>query len=92
VAEVQPDAEAERPLALGVEGGHAIDRGRGRLHRAPRHLGPVLQVAARHGCPAACLLAVSDLVLPERRRIDDEALTVAEERLGRVAGRALARG
>jgi DeoD family purine-nucleoside phosphorylase len=50
----------------------------------------VLQVSARHGCPAACLLAVSDIVLPERRRIDDQALKAAEERLGRVASRALA--
>jgi len=39
---------------------------------------------------AATLLAVSDLLGPDgRERIDEEALTTAEERLGAVAGQAV---
>lgn len=49
----------------------------------------VLRVAELRGARAACLLAVSDLVEGERRRIDDEELARAGERLGRVAVRAL---
>jgi DeoD family purine-nucleoside phosphorylase len=49
----------------------------------------VLAVAARHGVRAACILAVSDLVLPERRRIDDQRLARASEQMGRVALAAL---
>jgi uridine phosphorylase len=44
----------------------------------------VFAVAARHGLPAACLLAVSDIVAT-RERIDGDALLAAEEELGRVA-------
>jgi purine-nucleoside phosphorylase len=44
----------------------------------------ILAVAARHGLPAACLLAVTDIVAT-RERIGDEALAAAEEALGRAA-------
>ncbi|MDX6665729.1 MAG: purine-nucleoside phosphorylase, partial [Solirubrobacteraceae bacterium] len=47
-------------------------------------------VAARRGLAAAALLLVSDLVLPERRRIEHAALRAGEERLGRAAVAALA--
>lgn len=45
----------------------------------------VLQVARRRGVRAACLLAVSDLVHGDPRRIEEEALTEAGLELGRVA-------
>jgi DeoD family purine-nucleoside phosphorylase len=47
-------------------------------------------VAARRGLAAGCLLAVSDVLAGGRRRIDDEALKEAEQRLGRTALGALA--
>jgi DeoD family purine-nucleoside phosphorylase len=50
----------------------------------------VLRVAELRGVRAGCLLAVSDLVLGERVRIDDQALAAAGERLGEVALSALA--
>jgi DeoD family purine-nucleoside phosphorylase len=46
-------------------------------------------LAARRGVTAAALLAVSDLVLPERKRIAAEQLTDAEQRMGQVAMLAL---
>jgi uridine phosphorylase len=42
-------------------------------------------VAARRGLAAGCLLAVTDVLVGERRRIGAEALREAEERLGRTA-------
>jgi DeoD family purine-nucleoside phosphorylase len=51
----------------------------------------VLTVARRRGVRAACLLAVSDLLHGEPRRIDDDTLTEAGLKLGRVALDALAR-
>jgi uridine phosphorylase len=51
--------------------------------------GAVFAVAARHGVAAACVLAVSDLLAGERRRIDPEALEHAEVELGRVGAAAL---
>lgn len=48
-------------------------------------------LGARHRVAAASLLIVSDLILPARQRIDADALTDAEHRLGDVAARALAR-
>ena len=42
-------------------------------------------VAARRGLAAGCLLAVSDVLAGGRRRIGDEALREAEERLGQTA-------
>jgi uridine phosphorylase len=45
----------------------------------------VFAVAAQRGLAAAALLLVTDLVLPERVRIDPEALRAGEERLGRAA-------
>jgi DeoD family purine-nucleoside phosphorylase len=42
-------------------------------------------LAARRGLRAGCVLIVSDVVLPVRRRIDAEALREAEDRLGRLA-------
>jgi uridine phosphorylase len=50
----------------------------------------VLQVARRRGVRAACLLAVTDLLYGEPRRIGEEALTEAGLELGRVALSALA--
>jgi uridine phosphorylase len=47
-------------------------------------------LASRRGLAAGALLLVSDLVLPERRRIAPEALEAAELRMGAVAMRALA--
>ena len=47
-------------------------------------------VAARRELRAAALLLVSDLVLPERERIDPDDLRAGEERLGRAALQALA--
>ena len=49
----------------------------------------VFAVAARREIPAACLLAVSDQLAEGRRRIDREALTAAEGRLGRAGLAAL---
>ena len=46
-------------------------------------------LAARRGLRAGCVLIVSDLVLPSRRRIETEALHDAERRLGDVAVAAL---
>jgi DeoD family purine-nucleoside phosphorylase len=46
-------------------------------------------LAARRGLRAGCVLIVSDLVLPERRRIETEALHHAEHRLGELAMAAL---
>jgi uridine phosphorylase len=51
--------------------------------------GAVFAVAARHGVAAACVLAVSDLLAAERRRIEPEALEHAEVELGRVGAAAL---
>jgi DeoD family purine-nucleoside phosphorylase len=49
-------------------------------------------LATRLGCAAASLLLVTDLLLPERHRIEEESLRVGERRLGEVALRALADG
>jgi uridine phosphorylase len=49
-------------------------------------------LGARRGLATGALLIVSDVVVPERRRIEDEALHEAEQRLGEVAVRALAGG
>jgi DeoD family purine-nucleoside phosphorylase len=49
-------------------------------------------LAARRGFAAGALLIVSDLILPERRRIDAESLRDAELRLGEAAAGALAGG
>lgn len=48
-------------------------------------------IATRRGFDAGALLIVSDVLVPERRRIDAEALRAAEHRLGEVALRALHR-
>jgi len=45
----------------------------------------VFAVAAARGVAAAAALLVSDLVLPERQRIDEEQLRAGETRLGEVA-------
>ena len=47
----------------------------------------IFAVAAQHGLPAACILAVTDIVAT-RERIGDEALAAAEEALGRAAAAA----
>jgi DeoD family purine-nucleoside phosphorylase len=49
----------------------------------------LLALAARRGFEAGALLLVSDLVHPERVRIELEELRRGEERLGEVAARAL---
>ena len=51
----------------------------------------LLRVAELRGVRAACLLAVSDTLSGERRRLDTEALQDAGLRLGRVAAAALTR-
>ena len=48
-------------------------------------------LAGAHDVQAAALLVVSDLVLPERARIDRDALRAAEQRMGRAAVAALSR-
>jgi len=45
----------------------------------------LLRVAERAGLEAGGVLAVSDTLVPERRRIDEDGLTAAAEHLGRVA-------
>ena len=47
----------------------------------------IFAVAARHGLPAACILAVTDIVATHER-IGDEALAAAEQALGRAAAAA----
>ncbi len=47
-------------------------------------------LAARRGISAGAVLIVSDLLSPQRTRINDDALADAEQRLGRVAIAALA--
>jgi DeoD family purine-nucleoside phosphorylase len=49
----------------------------------------VFALARRRGLRAGCVLIVSDIVLPARRRIEPEALRDAEHRLGEVALAAL---
>lgn len=49
-------------------------------------------LARRRGLRAASLLLVSDVLGPERQRIDAETLPAAERRLGEVAAAALAAG
>jgi uridine phosphorylase len=48
-------------------------------------------LGARRDLATGCLLIVSDLVLPDRRRIDAATLEATEQRLGESAMRALAR-
>jgi uridine phosphorylase len=45
----------------------------------------VFAVAQQRGLAAAAILLVTDLVLPERRRIDPDGLRAGEERLGLAA-------
>jgi purine-nucleoside phosphorylase len=47
-------------------------------------------LAARRGFAAGALLLVTDLLVPERQRIDPESLRDGEHRLGELAARALA--
>jgi DeoD family purine-nucleoside phosphorylase len=47
-------------------------------------------LAARHDLAAAALLLVTDTLIPERRRIDPDALRDGEHRLGELGARALA--
>jgi DeoD family purine-nucleoside phosphorylase len=49
----------------------------------------VFALAARRGLRAGCALIVSDTLLPERRRIDADALHDAERRVGELALAAL---
>jgi len=49
----------------------------------------LLRLGALRGVQAGCVLAVSDLLGPERGRIDAEALEAAAERIGRIAAAAL---
>jgi purine-nucleoside phosphorylase len=46
-------------------------------------------LALRRGFSAAALLIVSDLLIPERRRIGSERLRAAEQELGALAVQAL---
>jgi DeoD family purine-nucleoside phosphorylase len=52
----------------------------------------LFRLAGVRGVKAASLLIVSDVLLPQRRRIDVDALRAAEHRLGEVAARALGAG
>jgi uridine phosphorylase len=49
----------------------------------------VFAAAARRGVAAACVLAVSDRLFPERERISEDALLAAELSLGEAAMQAL---
>jgi uridine phosphorylase len=49
-------------------------------------------VGARRGVEVAAVLAVSDVVGPPRRRIDDDGLRAAGERVGRAGAKALLSG
>jgi len=74
----EPDHSRERQWA--AAGALAVDM----------ECAAVFAVAARRGVAAGCLLAVSDVLAGgERRRIEREALTAAEQRLGRAALEAL---
>jgi len=55
-------------------------------------LATLFALGARRGLATGGLVIVSDLVLPERRRIDPDALQSAELEVGEVAIRALAAG
>jgi DeoD family purine-nucleoside phosphorylase len=46
-------------------------------------------VGAARGIPVACVLAVSDVLVPRRRHIHDDALLAAAEAMGRAAVSAL---
>ena len=46
-------------------------------------------LAARRGVAAGSCLAVSDVLLPARIRIDPDALAEAERRMGEIAAAAL---
>jgi uridine phosphorylase len=52
---------------------------------------PLFALGSRRGLLTGSLLVISDLVVPERERIEPDALRSAEERLGEMAVRALAR-
>lgn len=52
---------------------------------------PLFALGSRRGLSTGSLLVVSDLVVPVRERIEPDALRGAEERLGEMAVRALAR-
>jgi len=67
---------------------YGADTGAGDAVAVDLTAGAVFAVAARHDVPAACVLAVSDLLAGERRRIDPEALEHAEVELGRVGAAA----
>jgi uridine phosphorylase len=49
-------------------------------------------LGSRRGLATGCLLIVADIALPERRRIDPDALQSAEHELGQIAVRALTGG
>jgi DeoD family purine-nucleoside phosphorylase len=49
----------------------------------------VFALASRRGLEAGAVLIVSDVLLPERIRIDTDTLRGAERRVGELAGRAL---
>jgi DeoD family purine-nucleoside phosphorylase len=49
----------------------------------------VFTLAAKRGLEAGSLLIVSDLLLPSRQRIDEDALRESERRMGAAAARAL---
>lgn len=94
-----PDARLTRALLdTGARGGAIVtrdlfydDRGDWPAGAAAVEMeaAAVLAVCDRSGIPAACVLAVSDVLEGGRERIGDEALLEAEERLGRAAYAAL---
>ena len=74
------DPDPRRATAWAADGALAVEM----------ECAAVLTVAARHGVPAACVLAVTDqLAAGTRERIDDDGLAAAEAELGRVGAAAL---
>ena len=75
------------------DGGRAADWAQAGALAVEMECAAVFAVAARRGIAAGCLLAVSDVFEDgERRRIDDEALVSAAERIGTLAAAALGAG
>lgn len=89
-AEARPGPVASTDLFYdGGRGEEAAWRAAGAL-AVDMESATVFALARRRGVRAAALLLVSDLLVPERRRIDPEAMRAGERRLGEMAAKALA--
>jgi uridine phosphorylase len=71
--------------------GHEPDWLRAGASAVEMETATLFTLAARRGLQAGALLLVSDLLMPERVRIDPDELHNAEERMGAAAADALAR-